>query len=279
MRTIISFFTIITLVSCRFDNLLNDNYIQPELDSIVTEYIKKYPNDSIYSLYFYQFNNKQFFNIWCSGTHYDSRFVDICFPKNNKLIVACSINNSLMDSLISISESNQCLNSLKKYNDWNDDADRSYDYDSHVENYRILGSKNYRIADVSDFEQVDSAHDCNVIKSQAINNVLNNFLNSCRTDIAYLRFDSINKSDYMTIGNDYVYDKDAFSGMFYRDGRIVVLYDYDKIMNQGIIDKSQLLPISELKYYKAIKRTQAKFMESKFKIKSEEEIVDTSPHF
>lgn len=278
MRNILSIIILITLASCHFDNLHNDNYIQPKLDSLITEFIEKHPKDSIYSLFFYQNNNKQFFNIQCSDTHYDSRFVDACFVKNGKIITLCSINNSLMDSLINIPPSNQCFDLLKKYNNSNEE-DREpmcCDIDGHMTSYRILKLNVYRKTKDSDFICTDSVRSCNVLKSQAINRVLNDYLNLCWTDIAYLRFDMQNGTDYMIIGDDYVYDKETFSGMFYRDGRIVVIYDLNKLTNQELIDRSQLLPVTELKYYKAIHRKKAKFYERKYEILSKEKIVKLS---
>ena len=273
MRNIILVFNLITLASCHFDNLHNDNYIQPELDSVITEFIKKHPEDSIYTLSFYKFNNKHFFDIYCSGIYYDSNFVDVCFYKNNKIIVAWSINNSLMDSLINIPSSNQCYDSLKKFNDWNESELMYSDKNVYAESYRILGSNNYRIANKSDYALSDTAHSSNVIKSKAINRILNDYLNSYYPHIAYLRFDTLYGRDYMWISNDFVYDKEAFSGMFYRDGRIVVLYDLNRLKTQDLVDKTQLLSITELKDYKAVKRKYARFQEYRYIIASKEKII------
>ena len=271
-------FIVITLVSCHFDNSHSGNYIQPELDSVLTEFIEKHPEDSIYSLIFYQNNNKQFFNIQCSDTHYDSRFVDACFVKNGKIITVCSINNSLMDSLINIPPSNQCFDLLEKYNNSNEEdcEPMCYDMNGNMTSYRILKLNVYRKTKDSDFLCTDSVRSCNVIKSQAINRVLNDYLNSGWTDITYLRFNTQNGTNYMTIGDDYVYDKEEFSGMFYRDGRIVVIYDLNKLANLELIDKKRLLPATELKYYKAIHRKKAKFYERKYEILSKENIVRVS---
>lgn len=273
MRNILSIIILITLASCHFDNLHNDNYIQPELDSVITEFIKKHPEDSIYTLSFYKFNNKHFFDIYCSGTYYDSNFIDVCFYKNNKIIVAWSINNSLMDSLINIPPSNQCYDSLKKFNDRNESELMYSDKNVYAESYRILGSNDYRIANKSDYALSDTAHSSNVIKSQAVNRILNDYLNSYYPHIAYLRFDTLYGRDYMWISNDFVYDKEAFSGMFYRDGRIVVLYDLNRLKTQDLIDKTQLLPITELKDYKAVKRKYARFQEYRYIVASKEKII------
>ena len=273
MRNILSIIILITLASCHFDNLHNDNYIQPELDSVITEFIKKHPEDSIYTLSFYKFNNKHFFDIYCSGTYYDSNFIDVCFYKNNKIIVAWSINNSLMDSLINIPPSNQCYDSLKNFNDRNESELMYSDKNVYAESYRILGSNNYRIANKLDYALSDTAHSSNVIKSQAVNRILNDYLNSYYPHIAYLRFDTLYGRDYMWISNDFVYDKEAFSGMFYRDGRIVVLYDLNRLKTQDLIDKTQLLPITELKDYKAVKRKYARFQEYRYIVASKEKII------
>lgn len=279
MKNIMLSFIIIILASCHFDSLHNNNYINPELDSVITKYVNQYPEDDIYTLCFYQFNNNQFFNIQCSGSFYDSNFADVCFLKNNKIIVAWSMNKSLMDSLINISPLNQCYDSLKKYNDCNDTELMYYDKNHHAENYRILKLNNYRIANESDFEFTDSAHSCNIIKSQTLNSILNNYLNEFTPQITYIRFYSEKGLDYLIIGNDFVYDKNSFSGMFYRDGRIVVIYDLDKLHTQNLIDRTQLLPVNELKDYKVVRRSSAIFIEKKFKIKSNKEIVQLHSQF
>lgn len=250
-----------------------NNYIQPGLDSIITEYIKTNPYDSIYQVCFYKFCNKQFFSIRCSGTEYDSRFNDICFEKNNKIIVAYSINASLMDSLINIPLAKQCCDALKKYVDWNDDALRDYDKDDHLQTYRILNANQYRLANESDYFVTDSVHSCNVITNGAINRVLNQYLNNSNMDLTYIRFDSRKGETYLTIGQDYVYSKNAFSGAFYRDGRIIIIYDLDKLENKKIIDRTQLLPVTELKEYREVVRKRAIFPEMKFIINSDGELI------
>lgn len=178
-----------------------------------------------------------------------------------------------MDSLINIPPSNQCYDSLKKFNDWNESELMYSDKNVYAESYRILGSNNYRIANKSDYALSDTAHSSNVIKSKAINRILNDYLNSYYPHIAYLRFDTLYGRDYMWISNDFVYDKEAFSGMFYRDGRIVVLYDLNRLKTQDLVDKTQLLPITELKDYKAVKRKYARFQEYRYIVASKEKII------
>ena len=178
-----------------------------------------------------------------------------------------------MDSLINIPPSNQCYDSLKKFNDRNESELMYSDKNVYAESYRILGSNNYRIANKSDYALSDTAHSSNVIKSKAINRILNDYLNSYYPHIAYLRFDTLYGRDYMWISNDFVYDKEAFSGMLYRDGRIVVLYDLNRLKTQDLVDKTQLLPITELKDYKAVKRKYARFQEYRYIVVSKEKII------
>ena len=61
--------------------------------------------------------------------------------------------------------------------------------------------------------------------------------------------------------------------MFYRDGRIVVLYDLNRLKTQDLVDKTQLLSITELKDYKAVKRKYARFQEYRYIIASKEKII------
>ena len=83
-------------------------------------------------------------------------------------------------------------------------------------------------------------------------------------------------NNYVSIGYDYVYDPESFSGMFYRNKRIVVIYAIDKIKNLNIIDKQAMLPIETISDYKSYKRKFPQFPETKYRIKSKDVIESIS---
>ena len=56
--------------------------------------------------------------------------------------------------------------------------------------------------------------------------------------------------------------------MFYRNGRIVVVYSLDDIRNLDIIDKKLLLPIQTINDYRPLKGEFPRFSEKKFRIVS-----------
>lgn len=92
-------------------------FIEESLDSLLSNFIKDNPNDHIYSILFYNKNEKQFMEITSFGKLYYSKLVDKVFYKDGKLICYYSINRSWADSLLNIPASLLCTDSLKKYDD------------------------------------------------------------------------------------------------------------------------------------------------------------------
>ena len=249
--------------------------ISPELDSILDEYIDKYSNNKIYYLIFENRCKKHFFTLQCSSDCYDSNFMDGCFIKKGKIIIFWSVNKSWKDSLLHIPQEELCFDSLAKFTDF---AKTEMDYDApyNAQTYRIISVNKYRKATDSDWSYPESACDSNVICSSALNNILNNYINTNNSPIiTYLRFSNLNGDDYVSIGKDYTYDSEAFSGMFYRNERIVVVYSIDILKNLDIIDKRSLLPIQTICDYKSLKRKNP-IGEKKYRIMSKESIESIS---
>jgi hypothetical protein len=78
----------------------------------------------------------------------------------------------------------------------------------------------------------------------------------------------VNGDNFVSIGYDIVYNPETFSGMFYRNGRIVIVYSLDNIRNLDIIDRKSLLPIQTISDYRSIKRKFPRFPEKKYRIVS-----------
>jgi hypothetical protein len=254
MKKIFILLVISTILIACYNNNNCFIVISPELDSILDEYIDKNPDNKIYYLTFENRCNKQFFTLQCSSDCYDSNFVDGCFMKKGKIIVFWSVNKSWKDSLLHIPQEELCFDSLAKYTDF---AKTEMDYDApyNALTYRIISVNEYRKATDSDWSYPESARDSNVICSSVLNDILNNYINTNNSPIiTYLRFSNLNGTDFVSIGQDYVYDPEAFSGMFYRNERIVVVYSIDKLRNLDIIDKLSLLPIHTICDYKSHKR-------------------------
>lgn len=269
--TIIIFLSII-LTGC--DSRSNNSIftMPPELDSILNEYIANNPKNDIYSMIFENRNNKQFFTLQCSSDCYDSNLMDGCFMRNGKIIVYWSVNKSWKDSLLHICEDGLCYDALSKYTDLAK-TEINYDAPSNSQTYRILSVSQYRIATDSDWTYSKPAGDNNVIRSSALNKIVNDYINTNNSPtIVYLRFSNMNGDNYVSIGYDFVYDSESFSGMFYRDKRIVVIYNIDKIKNMNIIDKQLILPIQTISDYKSLKRKFPRFPEKKYRIRSKEYI-------
>lgn len=248
----------------------------PELDSVLNEYMFNNPQNRIYYLIFEERCNKQFFTLQCSSTCYDSGFMDGCFMKNDKIIVFWSVNNSWKDSLLHIQEEGLCYDSLSKYTDLAQ-TDIINDASYNPQTYRIISVNKYRKADESDWAYPEQACDSNIIISSALNKIVNDYINTYNSpNIVYLRFNNINGVNYVSIGHDYVYDPESFSGMFYRNERIVVLYAIDKIKDMDIIDVKSLLSVQAIRDYKSKKRNIPQFSELKYRINSKEIIEPIS---
>lgn len=272
-KIFILFVTSIILIAC---NIRKDNNsymsISSGLDSILDEYIAKYPNNKIYCLIFENQYGKQFFTLQCSSDCYDSNFMDGCFMKKGKIIVFWSINKSWKDSLLQIPPEELCYDSLTTFTDLSN-TQMDYDAPYNSQTYRILSTSQYREATISDWSYPEPACDNNVICSSALNDIVNDYINTNNSPhIVYLRFNNLNGANFISVGQDYVYDPKIFSGMFYRNERIVVVYSIDKIKNLDIIDKRSLLPIQTIGDYKSLKRKYP-IGEKKYRILSRESIV------
>ena len=248
----------------------------PELDSILEEYIAKYPKNDIYYLIFENRNNKQFFTIQSSTSCYDSNYMDGCFMRKGKIIVFWSVNQSWKDSLLHIPQESLCYDSLAKFSDFATDLVQ-YDAPYNPQTYRILSVNQYREVEDSDWAYTTPACDSNVIQSSALNKIVNNYINENDSpNIVYLRFSNLKGDIFVSMGQDYVYDPVTFSGMLYRNKRIVVLYSIDKLKNLEIIDKQSMLPVKTISDYKAQARKYPRYPEEKYRIVSKEIIEPIS---
>lgn len=273
MKTLISvFFICVVMISCNQKGNGSFATMPPELDSILDKYIAENPKRKVFNIIFENRNHKQFFTLQSYSDIYDSNYVDGCFMKNGKIIIFWSVNNSWKDSLLHIPQEELCFDSLGKYKDINK-VGVNYDASPNSLTYRILSVNKYKKADESDWSYPEPACDNNVISSTALNKVVNDFINTNDSPIiTYLRFSNVNGDNFVSIGYDFVYNPETFSGMFYRNGRIVVVYSLDNIRNLDIIDKESLLPIQTISDYRPLKRNFPRFPEKKYRIVSKEKM-------
>ena len=274
LQNIIIFIVLITCnIACKNTNR-SFTSMPPELDSVIAKYIANHPDNEIYDLIFESRNGKQFFTLQCSSDLYNSDYVDGCFMREGKIIVYWSVNKSWKDSLLHIRKEEQCLDSLAKYTDFaKNDVINDASYNPLT--YRILSINQYREVVASDWEYPKPACDSNVIKSSALNTIINNYINTNGSPtIVYLRFNKVNGDTFVAVGKDCVYDQESFSGMFYRDDRVVVVYSVDNVDNMDIIDKQSMLPIQEMCDYKTRKSKTSFSLEEKYRIVSKE-VIDS----
>ena len=274
-KTIYLLYLGIVLIACNNKDYKQYTTMPPELDSLLDNYVAKYPNNKIYYMVFENRCNKQFFTLQCSSDCYDSNFMDGCFMKKGKLFVFWSINKSWKDSLLHIPQGELCFDSLAQYTDLSK-TDMNYDAQYNPETYRILSVNQYRKATILDWSYPKPACDNNVICSSVLNDIVNEYINANNSpNIVYLRFRNLDGTDYVSIGQDYVYNPMKFSGMFYRDKRIVVVYSIDVMKNLNIIKKNALLPMQTISDYKSLER-QYHIGENKYRIISKENIESVS---
>lgn len=262
----------IVLIACNRNGSNSSAMMPPELDSILDEYIANNPKRNVFDIIFENRNHKQFFTLESYPDFYDGNFVDGCFMKNGKIIIFWSVNKSWKDSLLHIPQEELCFDSLEKYEDVNK-GDVQFCGSPNSLTYRILSVNKYKKADESDWSYPEPACDSNVINSTALNKIVNDVINTIDSPpITYLRFSNVNGDNFVSIGYDFVYNPETFSGMFYRNGRIVVVYSLDNIRNLDIIDRKSLLPIQTISDYRALKRKFPRFSEKKYRIVSKEKM-------
>lgn len=272
MRNIVVLCIIVFLFSCKDERTQSSTFILPQLKEVLTEYIDNNPNDSLFQLIFAEQNNKQFVTIQRSDKYYSKYFVDGCFLVNGKLVIFWELNQTWKDSVLRVSQEDCRYDLLHTFKTWEDvlsDYDRSYA----PQTYEILVSGN-SIKLVKARSAFNSpADDKNVINNPALNKVTNDYINDNNNpEITILRFNSIGKNDYVSLSRDYFIDRELFSGAFYRNGRLVVVYSMDKLIAKNIVDTLQLLPISNFSGYKFLHREYPRYPQRKFQIASDNSI-------
>lgn len=273
MRKIITIILLcIALIACNRNGSNSSAMMPPELDSILDVYIANNPKRNVFNIVFENRNHKQFFYLQSYPDFYDGNLVDGCFMKNGKIIIFWSVNKSWKDSLLHIPQEKLCFDSLANYSDVNKGGVHFDGSPNHL-TYRILSVNKYKRAEESDWSYPEPACDNNVISSKALNKIVNVFINTNDSPtITYLRFSNVNGDNFVSIGDDIVYNPEKFSGMFYRNGRIVVVYSLDNIRNLDIIDENSLLPIQRISDYRPMKRKFPRFPEKKYRIVSKEKM-------
>lgn len=261
MKALVLIFYFLLFGCCKQPNA--GEPIDASLANILSEFIKENPNNKIYQLIFFNIEGRQFFQLGESDNLFDKEILDGCFMFNNKIICYSSYNNSYVDSLINTSKVHKCYDALKECYEKHENL-ANYDRVLKAKTYRVISRCKIRIAFSEELKYSTHACDSNVIKNEAINNVLNTYLNKNDFFITYIRFKKFDKKFYFSIGQDIGYDKD-FSGLFLRNNRIVVLYSIDE-SPRNCIDIPYLKPVSYISDYKCIHREFPVFGQKMYKI-------------
>lgn len=74
----------------------------------------------------------------------------------------------------------------------------------------------------------------------------------------------------MCLGNDISYDKKGFIGMFYRNGRIVVLYSDINMADNDIVETKLLKSIKELSDYHIVHNEIPAYFQEEYCLKGDD---------
>lgn len=243
--------TVIAIIGCQNSYHKKDElYIEKSLDSVISNYITDHLNSNIYAIMFYHVANKQYVEISSSYDYYNKDFVDGCFMKNGKIIVYCSFNNGFADSLMYIPKSVQCMDSLKSYRT----SIGCRDVDFKTKFYRIINKSQIVAVKPEEIKYESVASDTNVIKRRDLNDIVNNYINEINPLLTYIRFKHIKNKRYFSIGSDNVYERKGLVGVFFRNGRLVVLYSDNGHIDDDIAEKSELGDMGLLDGYRVLPR-------------------------
>ena len=230
---LISIFLTVILTGCK--ESLEICHLSKGLDTVLSDYIGRHPKDSIIIMQFYGVEGRTILNIQHSPYYPFKEFVDGCFIYKDKLALYCLLDKSVsVDSLVdSVYVSDKTI--LNSYMSW-DEVDFEYDGCSDSESYLVKSQDNIVKAVKTDLQFHEKVSGTIGIRSNSINDMLNQRINSHNVPITTVRFGSFENSDYLIVSETNVYTKESLSGCLKRNGRIITFYKADKLHNPNLID-------------------------------------------
>lgn len=210
-------------------------HLSKGLDTVLSDYIDRHPKDSIIIMQFYGVEGRTILNIQHAPYYPFKDFIDGCFIYKDKLALYCLLDKSvLVDGLVdSTYTSDKTI--LNHYKSW-DEVDFEYDGNSDSESYLVKSRDNIVKAVKTDLQFHEKVSDTIGIRSNSINDMLNQRINSHNVPITAIRFASFENSDYLMMSEANVYTKESLSGCLKRNGRIITFYKTDKLHNPNLID-------------------------------------------
>lgn len=232
-NTLIPILAILILTGCK--ESYESCHLSKGLDTILSDYVNRYSEDSVIILQFYRVENRTILNIQHSPFYPFKEYVDGCFPYKDKLVLYCLLDKgTLVDSLIDTTFTSD-KTTLNNYKSW-DDVDCEIDGNTDSESYIVKSRNKIAKAVKTDFVFKERASDTIGIRNYSINNQLNQRLNNHNAPITAIRFASFENNDYYMISEVNLYTKKTLSGCLKRNGRILIFYGLEKLRNPDIID-------------------------------------------
>ena len=232
-NTLIPILAILILTGCK--ESYESCHLSKGLDTILSDYVNRYSEDSVIILQFYRVENRTILNIQHSPFYPFKEYVDGCFPYKDKLVLYCLLDRgTLVDSLIDTTFTSD-KTTLNNYKSW-DDVDCEIDGNTDSESYIVKSRNKIAKAVKTDFVFKERASDTIGIRNYSINNQLNQRLNNHNAPITAIRFASFENNDYYMISEVNLYTKKTLSGCLKRNGRILIFYGLEKLRNPDIID-------------------------------------------
>lgn len=232
-KTLFTIIVILILTGCK-DNLASC-HLSKGIDTLLSDYIDRHPQDSVIILQFYRIENRTILNIQHSSYYPFREFVDGCFIYKDRLAIygildkAISVD-SLIDSTFACDKT--ILDSFKSW----DEADFEYDDYPDSETYFVKSRDCITKAVEKDLEYKTIVSDTIGIRNAMINSMLNQRLNKHHVPITAIRFVSLDKSDYFMVSEVNAYTRKTLNGCLKRNGRLIVFYGINNLHSQNVID-------------------------------------------
>lgn len=206
----------------------------PPLDSIFLDYANKY-NEDIYVVNVTRLGGVDFYSIR-NEPYYDKRVVDKFFFYKKSLVLYTATDSLDRSEYLN---SDVCFNFKDTIIGYPSEFDGFFDpmspclFFTPISPHKFIRAEYYTDNPNYKFEK---AEDDRGIRWQALNKVLNEFINNFNRLIYEIRFGKVGKNIYVSLSAGSYYDKSKIDYYFYRNGHLVTLYFTDFVKDMNILD-------------------------------------------
>ena len=232
-KTLFTIIVILILSGCK--DKLDTNHLSKGIDSVLSDYIDRYPKDSVIIMQFYRIEDRTILNIQHSSNYPFREFVDGCFIYKDRLAIYSILDKTIsVDSLIDMTAASD-KTILDNFKSW-DEVDFEYDDYPDSETYLVKTRDCITKSEEKDLKYKEIVSDTIGIRNVMINSMLNKRLNKYHVPIIAIRFASLDKSNYFMVSEVNAYTRKSLNGCLKRNDRIIVFYGTDNLHSQDILD-------------------------------------------